>query len=374
MQNVTVYLVGGAVRDQLLGLDSRDRDYVVVGSTPAEMLASGFTQVGASFPVFLHPGTGDEYALARTERKTGVGYHGFETFYDRNVTLEEDLARRDLTINSMAMGADGVLVDPFGGEADLNNGILRHTSQAFADDPLRVLRLARFSARYGFAVAPETMLLARQLVAAGELLHLPRERIWTELAKGFAEKDPSGMLHVLSMAGALDVAPLVDYFGQDFNVGITSAFMRLSSELPHDCNQADLNALFTLKHVVDQSDQAFNKLRIPNLLRDAIRLEKKLSNALLNPLTPESVYNFFNSTRFVTDSDSNAMKLALHASLVTAMLKLQLSFWKQNLNRVQAAADAIRGLDMVSVVNTGDPKTVKFRVDSAKFNAVKALI
>src|SRR5512147_3213299 len=162
--NVKAYCVGGAVRDRLLGLPVQDHDWVVVGSTPDEMVARGFKPVGRDFPVFLHPDTHEEYALARTERKHGRGYRGFEFFASPEVTLEQDLGRRDLTINAMARDADGTLIDPFHGARDLRAGILRHVSPAFAEDPLRVLRVARFAARFGFAVAPETVRLMRQVV------------------------------------------------------------------------------------------------------------------------------------------------------------------------------------------------------------------
>ena len=202
-QPVRIYEVGGAVRDGLLGRPVADRDHVVVGATPELMLASGYRPVGRDFPVFLHPETNEEYALARTERKHGQGYRGFEFFASPDVTLTEDLARRDLTINAMARGDDGVLVDPYGGAADLAAGVLRHVSAAFAEDPLRVLRVARFAARFGFAVAPETEALLRAIVASGELATLAPERVWQELARGLMEARPSRMLAVLRECGAL---------------------------------------------------------------------------------------------------------------------------------------------------------------------------
>ncbi len=201
-QPVRVYRVGGSVRDELLGRSVADRDYVVVGATPEMMLASGFRPVGRDFPVFLHPETQEEYALARTERKHGRGYRGFEFFASPDVTLEEDLMRRDVTINAMARGEDGALVDPCGGSDDLAAGVLRHVSAAFAEDPLRVLRVARFAARFGFAVAPETEALMREIVASGELATLAPERVWQELARGLMEAQPSRMLAVLRQCGA----------------------------------------------------------------------------------------------------------------------------------------------------------------------------
>jgi len=192
-----VYVVGGAVRDELLGLPVKDRDYVVVGATPEAMTEQGFRPVGKDFPVFLHPRTHEEYALARTERKSGRGYKGFTVYAAPDVTLEEDLRRRDLTINAMARDEDGRLVDPFGGERDLRAGVLRHVSEAFAEDPVRILRVARFAARFGFRVAPETLALMKEMVASGEADYLVPERVWQEFAKGLTEPAPERMLEVL---------------------------------------------------------------------------------------------------------------------------------------------------------------------------------
>lgn len=198
------YLVGGAVRDRLLGRASGDRDWVVVGTTPEAMSAQGFMPVGKDFPVFLHPQTKEEYALARTERKSGHGYHGFQIHASPEVTLEEDLIRRDLTINAMAQDEAGQLVDPYGGQRDLQNRVLRHVSPAFAEDPVRILRLARFAARFhDFTVADETMALMRQMVQDGEVDHLVPERVWQELARGMMEDRPSRLFEVLRECGAL---------------------------------------------------------------------------------------------------------------------------------------------------------------------------
>ncbi len=202
------YCVGGAVRDELLGLPVKDRDWVVVGATPEQMVELGYRPVGKDFPVFLHPETHEEYALARTERKSGRGYRGFTVFTSPEVTLEEDLARRDLTINAIARGDDGVLADPFGGIADIAAGVLRHVSPAFAEDPVRILRVARFAARFGFSIAPATRELMRRMVADGEADHLVAERVWQELARGLMETYPSAMFTVLQDTGALArVAP-----------------------------------------------------------------------------------------------------------------------------------------------------------------------
>ena len=199
-----IYTVGGAVRDQLLGLPVKDHDHVVVGATPDDMLRQGFRPVGKDFPVFLHPKTQEEYALARTERKTAPGYRGFVFHTAPDVTLEEDLVRRDLTINAIARAEDGSLTDPFGGIEDIRNKIFRHVSDAFGEDPVRILRLARFAARFpDFSVAPETLRMMRDMVAHNEVHALVPERVWQELARGLMEERPSRMLEVLRDCGAL---------------------------------------------------------------------------------------------------------------------------------------------------------------------------
>lgn len=198
------YLVGGAVRDALLGMPDADRDWVVVGSTPEAMVAAGFTPVGKDFPVFLHPHTREEHALARTERKTAPGYKGFVVHAAPDVTLEQDLARRDLTINAIAQDEQGQLIDPHGGQRDLQAQLLRHVTDAFREDPVRILRVARFAARWpDFAVAPDTQALMQDMVQAGEVDALVRERVWQELAKGLMATRPSRMLQVLRACGAL---------------------------------------------------------------------------------------------------------------------------------------------------------------------------
>lgn len=202
--HIQVFVVGGAVRDSLLGLPVQDHDHVVVGASPEDLTRLGFTPVGKDFPVFLHPTSHEEYALARTERKTALGYKGFQVFSSPEVSLEEDLIRRDLTINAMAQGQDGRLIDPHGGLADLTAKVFRHISPAFTEDPVRILRLARFAARFSdFQVAPETQTLMREMVAAGEVDALVPERVWQELARGLMEAKPARMLQVLRKCGAL---------------------------------------------------------------------------------------------------------------------------------------------------------------------------
>lgn len=206
MKALKTYLVGGAVRDQLLGLDVGERDWVVVGATPEEMAAHGFKPVGRDFPVFLHPGTKEEHALARTERKTAPGYHGFVFHTDPNVTLEEDLRRRDLTVNAIAQAEDGALIDPYGGQRDLAARVLRHVSPAFAEDPVRILRVARFYSRFkplGFRIADETLALMRAMVANGEVDALQPERVWQETRRSLPQDDPAAFFELLRECGAL---------------------------------------------------------------------------------------------------------------------------------------------------------------------------
>ena len=295
------YVVGGAVRDELLGLPVVDRDHVVVGATPEEMLAAGFKPVGKDFPVFLHPQSHEEYALARTERKTAPGYHGFVFHASPEVSLEQDLARRDLTINAIARDEDGRLIDPYGGQADLQRRALRHVSPAFAEDPLRILRAARFAARFeGFTVVPETMALMRSMVAEGEVDHLVAERVWQELAKGLLEAKPSRLLEVLREAGALArVLPEVDaLFGvpqradypPEVDTGVHIMMVldmtaRLGLPLPvrfaaltHDLGKAATPAAMLPRHVGHEAfsvallEPLCQRLRVPTDCRDLARL------------------------------------------------------------------------------------------------------
>jgi len=203
-----LYLVGGAVRDKLLNYPFTEKDWVVVGATPDMLIHKGFQQVGSDFPVFLHPETKEEYALARTERKSGVGYKGFQFFTDTSVTLEQDLSRRDLTINAMAEDSEGNLIDPYNGQKDLTDKVLRHVSEAFSEDPLRVLRVARFAARYqhlGFTIAEETLSLMKEIAACGELQHLTAERVWVETEKALRERSPRTYIEILRQSNALKI-------------------------------------------------------------------------------------------------------------------------------------------------------------------------
>jgi tRNA nucleotidyltransferase (CCA-adding enzyme) len=300
-QALKIYAVGGAVRDELLGLPVQDRDWVVVGATPDEMAARGFKAVGKDFPVFLHPETREEYALARTERKTAPGYKGFVFHADAGITLEEDLARRDLTINAIARTEDGGYVDPYGGRADLAAKVLRHVSSAFVEDPVRVLRVARFAARFhDFTIAAETVALMRQLVAAGEVDHLVPERVWQELARGLMEPKPSRMFELLRECGALrriipeldrlwgvpqraDYHPEVDTGIHVMMVVDMAAVMRLSlparfAALTHDLGKGLTPADVLPRHIghekgsVELLTPLCERLRVPADCRDVALL------------------------------------------------------------------------------------------------------
>jgi tRNA nucleotidyltransferase (CCA-adding enzyme) len=309
------YLVGGAVRDQLLGRPVQDLDYVVVGATPQQLLAEGYFQVGRDFPVFLHPVTRHEYALARTERKSGPGYKGFETQFDPTVTLAEDLARRDLTINAMAVPVQALgigqggkvtfywadVVDPYGGMADLKNNTFRHVSAAFSEDPVRLLRVARFAARFaGFALAPETQNLMRHMVHNGEVAALVPERVWQELATGLMEAKPSRMLEVLRDCGALAVilpevealwgVPQRADYHPEIDCGIHLMMVldqaaRLGASLParwaclcHDLGKATTPADVLPRHLGHEGrsvrllEQVCERLRVPTECRELARV------------------------------------------------------------------------------------------------------
>jgi tRNA nucleotidyltransferase (CCA-adding enzyme) len=291
------YMVGGAVRDALLGLPVNDHDWVVVGATPQEMIAAGYLPVGKDFPVFLHPQTREEYALARTERKTARGYHGFAFHAEPGVTLEQDLARRDLTINAMARDENGRLIDPFGGQADLGNRVFRHVTAAFREDPVRILRVARLAARFAdFSVAPETMALMREMVDTGEVDALVAERVWQELARGLMEHQPSRMFELLRECGALArLLPEVDRlwgvpqraeYHPEVDTGVHLMMVldmsaRLAASLPvrfacltHDLGKGTTPAEILPKHIGHEERSArllrklCDRLRIPTECRE----------------------------------------------------------------------------------------------------------
>src|SRR6266850_267939 len=262
---VKAYVVGGAVRDELLGLPLKDRDYVVVGATPEEMERQGYKPVGKDFPVFLHPSTHEEHALARTERKSGRGYKGFTVHASPDVTLEDDLRRRDLTINAMAKAEDGSLIDPFGGKKDLEQGVLRHVSDAFAEDPVRILRVARFAARFGFKVHEKTLQLMREMVASGEADHLVAERVWQEFSKGLAEKHPEKMFEVLEACG----------FSTKFLPELAVKQKQLQQAAESNASLAARFALLAWPLDESQAEALCARLRAPNEVRELALLASR---------------------------------------------------------------------------------------------------
>lgn len=262
-----IYLVGGAVRDQLLGLPVKERDYVVVGATPEAMLALGYRSVGKDFPVFLHPETHEEYALARTERKTGKGYTGFVFHADPKVTLEEDLKRRDLTVNAMAKTDEGKIIDPFGGQQDLQKKILRHVSPAFSEDPVRILRLARFCSRFtDFQIHPDTMQLMREMVNAGEVNALVPERVWQELQRSLEEKQPQRFFIVLRDCGALTV------LFSELQTNLDFALSALSAAAQRQLNSRVRFAAMFYRLSIAQTKMLCERLRVPTEFRELAML------------------------------------------------------------------------------------------------------
>lgn len=285
------YLVGGAVRDEMLSRKVTERDWVVVGATPAEMEAQGFTQVGKDFPVFLHPKTREEYALARTERKSGRGYTGFVCDASPAVTLEDDLLRRDLTVNAMAKRQDGTIIDPYNGQADLKARYLRHVSDAFSEDPLRVFRVARFAARYahlGFRVHEDTVALMQQMAASGELTSLTAERVWQETRRSLMEQDPVVFFEVLADAHAL-----ADWF-DELPVPPHPCFETLKLAAKQALPLEQRMAVLCARLAVDDADTLCTRLKAPNAVRDLVRLSAKYSETLISAeLTADTMLAVF---------------------------------------------------------------------------------
>jgi tRNA nucleotidyltransferase (CCA-adding enzyme) len=399
-----IYCVGGAIRDELLGLPVKDRDWVVVGTTPEQMLAKGFKPVGRDFPVFLHPQSREEYALARTERKTAPGYTGFVFHAAPNVTLEEDLARRDLTINAIARAADGVLIDPYGGRADLEHKIFRHVSVTFAEDPVRILRLARFAARFAdFSVAPETLELMRQMVANGEVDALVAERVWQELAKGLMEAKPSRMFEILRSCGALArLLPEVDLlwgvpqradFHPEIDTGVHVMMVidmaaRLGLSLParfatltHDLGKGMTPADILPRHIGHELKSATlleplcERLRVPADCRDVARLVARFHGdmhkvAELRPETQVKILERCDALRRPARFEEvlGACEADYRGRLGCAEREyLAASLWRKALQAIQA-------VDAGDIARTcPDPAQIAARVHEARVAAVAAL-
>ncbi|QOT76824.1 multifunctional CCA addition/repair protein [Cupriavidus basilensis] len=407
-----VYAVGGAIRDALLGLSSQDRDYVVVGATPAEMEAQGYKPVGKDFPVFLHPRTREEYALARTERKTAAGYKGFSFYCAPDVTLEDDLVRRDLTINAMAqaVGDDGALtgpvIDPYGGQRDLAARLFRHVSDAFAEDPVRILRVARFAARFNdFTVAPETLVLMRRMVAAGEVDALVAERVWQELARGLMEARPSRMFEVLRECGALarllpeldrlwgvpqraDYHPEVDTGVHVMMVVDTAAAMGTSlpvrfAALMHDLGKGTTPEDVLPRHIGHEQrrvallEAVCKRLRVPTDCRDlAVVVAREHGN-----IHRSEAFGAAALTRLLERCDAlrKPARFAEALQACEADARGRLGFEDREYPqtaRLMMALEAAASVDAGAVARecAGDPGLIKDRVHAARVAAVEAKV
>jgi len=347
---LNVYVVGGAVRDELLGLPAGDRDWVVVGATPEAMTRRGFVPVGGDFPVFLHPETKEEYALARTERKSGRGYRGFTFYTGPDVTLTDDLHRRDLRVNAMARAADGTLIDPLGGLADLHNRVLRHVGPAFAEDPVRILRLARFAARFAdFSIAPDTLALCRNMVAAGEVDALVPERVWREISRGLMSEHPARMLDVLADMHALPRV-LPGFRVNDRVRARLARAVRAGLALPGRyavmCSEtADPPALSAhLKTPHDCADYA----RLLPLIR---------THAEAN--TPEAVLTIIERA----DGLRKPERFLSLLSTAAVCVSVDVALWQRRL-------DAVRGVDAGAIAKAVPPATIKTAVRQARLAAL----
>ncbi len=400
---MNIYVVGGAVRDELLGRPVVDRDWVVVGATPEDLVALGYQPVGRDFPVFLHPETREEYALARSERKTAPGYHGFVFHTAPDVSLEEDLARRDLTINAMARDTEGRLVDPYGGRTDLEARVLRHVSPAFAEDPVRILRLARFAARYAdFAIARETLDLARAMVAAGEVDHLVPERVWQELAKGLLEARPSRQFEVLRQCGALArLLPEVDaLFGvpqrADFHPEVDCGLHTLLvidaaarhgyglavrfAALTHDLGKAETPAEILPRHhgheakSVSLATAVCTRLKVPGECRDLALLAARWHGDIhrAGELRPATLVTLFERTDALRRPQRFEELLQVcHSDFVGRLGHEDAAYSSPDVLRTALAA--ARTVDAGAVARAaGAPERIRERVHAARVAAVRA--
>ena len=363
-----IYEVGGAVRDELLGLPVKDRDYVVVGATPEEMIDLGYRPVGNDFPVFLHPVTHEEHALARTERKTARGYHGFEFHTDPDVTLEEDLARRDLTINAIARDEDGTLVDPYNGAEDLSAGILRHVSPAFAEDPVRILRVARFAARFGFDIAPETSELMREMVRSGEADALVPERVWQELARGLMENEPSRMFEVLQESGALArVAPELAAAFEDADAAQGALHALDASAASGDPLEVRFAAL---TRALDPFavEQLATRLKVPAAARDLALLAARHGNAILDAegLAPEALLELLDETDAWRRPErfEELLKAAAAGERDT----------QRALTRMRRAREVAAAVDAGAIAKrSANAREIRERVNAARLEAIRTV-
>jgi tRNA nucleotidyltransferase (CCA-adding enzyme) len=341
---VKAYLVGGAVRDELLGLPVKDRDHVVVGASPAQMVESGFKPVGKDFPVFLHPVTHEEYALARTERKSGRGYKGFTVHASPDVTLEDDLRRRDLTINAMAKDEDGTLIDPFSGKKDLETKVLRHVSDAFSEDPVRILRVARFAARFDFSVHESTSDLMRKMVESGEADYLVPERAWQEFSKGLMEEHPQRMFEVLEACGLrARLLPELETQPEMMSGPLAVRFALLCWALAED-----------------EVETLCRRLRVPNDVRELALLVSRNRDRLQNARRPEELLEVLKKTDALRRPERfahllEAARLCAHGA---------------DLARLERARAAAAAVDAGAIAKIAKDADIARLVDEARLKAI----
>ena len=378
-----VYLVGGAVRDALLNRKVVERDYVVVGATPEEMLSQGFTQVGKDFPVFLHPKTQEEYALARTERKSGKGYTGFVCDASSSVTLEEDLLRRDLTVNAIAQDNLGNLIDPYGGKKDLENRLLRHVSEAFSEDPLRVFRVARFATRYaylGFTIATETMALMQSMAQSGELSTLSAERVWQETKRSLLEKTPHVFFTVLNQAHGLN-----DWFTElERNLDTALETLKTAVDLEKvenesvvkdtDTETARLITRFTalLTHLnEEEAKQLCSRLKVQNQVSDIVSLACKFKGFLLNAQnSPADLLVLFNGC----DAWRREERFTLLLSAFAPYAHNKGIDWQFQRKRIENALSAANQVNVQDIIATGvKGPEIKDALNRAKLSAIASI-
>lgn len=378
-----VYLVGGAVRDALLNRKVVERDYVVVGATPEKMLSQGFTQVGKDFPVFLHPKTQEEYALARTERKSGKGYTGFVCDASSSVTLEEDLLRRDLTVNAIAQDNYGKLIDPYGGKKDLENRVLRHVSEAFSEDPLRVFRVARFATRYaylGFTIATETMALMQSMAESGELSTLSAERVWQETKRSLLEKTPHVFFTVLNQAHGLN-----DWFTElESNLDAALATLKTAVDLEKvenesvvkdtDTETARLITRFTalLTHLnEEEAKQLCSRLKVQNQVSEIVSLACKFKGFLLNAQnSPADLLALFNGC----DAWRREERFTLLLTAFAPYAHNKGVDWQHQQKRIENALSAANQVNVQDIIATGvKGPEIKDALNRAKLSAIASI-
>ena len=388
-----IYLVGGAVRDALLNRKVVERDYVVVGATPEEMLSQGFTQVGKDFPVFLHPKTQEEYALARTERKSGKGYTGFVCDASSSVTLEEDLLRRDLTVNAIAQDNLGNLIDPYGGKKDLENRLLRHVSEAFSEDPLRVFRVARFATRYaylGFTIATETMALMQSMAQSGELSTLSAERVWQETKRSLLEKTPHVFFTVLNQAHGLndwftELERNVDTALETLKTAVAlekaeneSVVKYTGSETPlpesSDSETARLITRFTalLTHLnEEEAKQLCNRLKVQNQVSEIVSLACKFKGFLLNAQnSPADLLALFNGC----DAWRREERFTLLLTAFAPYAHNKGVDWQHQQKRIENALAAANQVNVQDIIATGvKGPEIKDALNRAKLSAIASI-